>query len=71
MFAPLTLWQLNMLLTCLAYLNWLVNSNIAHRIILTTDRSHLNVNQRETETGDPLIILLSIYIFSMIKTENK
>ena len=28
--------------------------------ILTTDRSQLIVIQRETETGDPLIILLSI-----------
>ena len=35
---------------------------LPHIIILTTDGSHLNVNQRETETGDPLIILLSIYI---------
>ena len=38
----------------------LANSSIAHRILLTTDGSHLNVNQRETETGDTLIILLSI-----------
>ena len=38
----------------------LANCSIAHRIILTTDGSHLNVYQRKTETGDPLIILLSI-----------
>ena len=32
--------------------------------ILTNDGSHLNVNLRETETGDPLIILLSIHKLS-------
>ena len=41
------------------------NSSIAKRIILTTDGSHLNVNQRETETGDPLIIFLSIHSCSL------
>ena len=36
----------------------LTNSSIAHGIILTTDGSYLNLSQRETETGDALIILL-------------
>ena len=30
-------------------------------LLVETDGSHLNVNQRETETGDPLIILLNIF----------
>ena len=34
-------------------------------IILTTDGLHLKVDQRQTETGDPLIILLSIFKLSI------
>ena len=47
----------------LSLLNRLANSRIAHRIILTIDGLHLNVNKRETENSDPLIILLNIYTY--------
>ena len=52
------------LLTCWAYWNGLANRSIAHRIILTTDVSHLNVKQMETETGGPLLFCW-VYFYSI------
>ena len=39
-------------------------------MILTTDESHLNVNQTETEPGYPLIVLLSIFLSLIVLLEH-
>ena len=39
-------------------------------MILTTDESHLNVYQMETEPGDPLIVLLSIFLSLIVLLEH-